>query len=150
MTRHNENRGVTKIQLDDITLSKEEIEKMVASLFEPDTVLCAQYLETVCRKNHLLAEQKLMLAVLEDAVSCFQKYFAARDKIGTSLFREAEEWILLQGKSNWFFAFDYICETLDLDPGYIREGLLRWRYHRLSERDRVRLRVNKSRYASRN
>ncbi len=71
MTRHNENRGVTKIQLDDITLSKEEIEKMVASLFEPDTVLCAQYLETVCRKNHLLAEQELMLAVLEDAVTCF-------------------------------------------------------------------------------
>jgi len=150
MTRHNENRGVTEIQLDDITLSKEEIEKMVASLFEPDTVLCAQYLETVCRKNHLLAEQKLMLAVLEDAVSCFQKYFAARDKIGTSLFREAEEWILLQGKSNWFFAFDYICETLNLNPDYIRKGLLHWRYHRLSERDRVRLRVNESRYASRN
>jgi len=112
------------------------------SLFKIDTSLDPQ-----CSKA---PEQKLMLAVLDDPVSCFQKYFAARDKIGTSLFREAEEWILLQGKSNWFFAFDYICETLDLDPGYIREGLLRWRYHRLSERDRVRLRVNKSRYASRN
>ncbi len=49
-----------------VTLSTEEID---ASLFQPDTVLPAQYLETVCRKNHLLAEQELMLAVLEDAVS---------------------------------------------------------------------------------
>ena len=133
-----------------VTLSKEEIENIVISLFEPDTVLPPQYLETICRKAPLEAEQKLMLAVLEDAVSCFQKYLAARDKIGTSLFREAEEWILLQGKSNWFFSFDYICETLDLNPDYIRKGLLHWRYHRLRERDQVRHRMNKSRYASRN
>ncbi len=112
--------------------------------------LSPQYLETVCRKVDLEAEQKLMLAVLEDAVSCFQKYFTARDKIGTSLFREAEEWILLQEKSDWIFSFDNVCETLDLDPGHIREGLQRWQYHRLRERDRVRLRVNRSRCASRN
>jgi len=112
--------------------------------------LSPQYLEAVCRKVDLKEEQKLMLAVLNDAVTCFQKHFVARDKIGMSLFREAEEWILLQGKNDWFFSFDNICETLDLDPGYIREGLLHWRYHRLSKRDRVRLGVNKSGYASRN
>ena len=112
------------------------------SLFKPDTGFDPQ-----CRKT---PEQQLMLAVLKDAVSCFQNYFDARDKIGTSLFREAEEWILLQGKSNWLFSFDNICEALDLDSGYIREGLLHWRDHRLRERHRVRLRMNKSRYASRN
>jgi len=111
------------------------------SLFKPDTSFDPQ-----CRKA---PEQKLMLAILEDAVSRFQNYFAARDKIGTSRFREAEEWILLQGKSDWLFSFDNICETLDLNPGYIREGLLRWRDHGLRERDRDRLRMNKSRYASR-
>ncbi len=108
------------------------------------------YLEAVCRKADLEPEQELMLAVLEEAVSCFQKYFAARDEIGTRLFCEVEEWILLPGKSGWFFSFDNICETLDLNPGYIREGLLHWRYHRLSERDRVRLRVDRNWYASRN
>jgi len=91
-----------------------------------------------------------MLAVLDDAVSCFQKYFAARDEIGTRLFCEAEEWILQQGKSNWLFSFDNICETLDLNPRYIREGLLHWRDHQLREQDRVQLRVGRSRYASRN
>jgi len=130
-----------------VTLSTKEID---ASLYQPDTVLPAQYLETVCRKIHRDAEQELMLAVLQDAVSCFQNYFAARDKIKTRLFREAEEWILLQEKSDWLFSFDNICETLGLNPGYIREGLLHWRSHRLREREQVRIRMNKSKYASRN
>ncbi len=123
-------------------LSTEELDERVASLFQPDTSFDPQWTKT--------PEQKLMLAVLDDAVSCFQKYFAARDKIKTRLFREAEELILLQGKSNWFVSFDYICETLDLNPDNIRKGLLHWRYHRLRERDQVRHRMNKSRYASRN
>ncbi len=123
-------------------LSTEELDERVASLFQPDTSFDPQWTKT--------PEQKLMLAVLDDAVSCFQKYFAARDKIKTRLFREAEEWILLQGKSNWFVSFDYICETLDLNPDNIRKGLLHWRYHRLRERDQVRHRMNKSMYASRN
>jgi len=112
--------------------------------------LSPQYLETVRRKTYLEPEMKLMFAVLEDAVTCFQKHFVARDKIGMSLFREAEEWILLQGKGDWFFSFDYICETLDLNPGYIREGLLHWRDHRLSEQDRDRIRIDRSRFASSN
>ncbi len=132
-----------------VGLSTEELDKRVASLFQPDTVSPAQYLETVCRKTHLEAEQELMLAVLEDAVTCFHGYFAARDKTETRLFREAEDWILQQEKSNCLFSFDNVCESLGLNPGYIREGLLRWHF-RLRERDRVRHRVNRSRYASRN
>ena len=63
-----------------VDLSTNEIDERVASLFQSDTVSPAQYLETICRKTHLEAEQELMLAVLEDAVTCFQGYFAARDK----------------------------------------------------------------------
>jgi len=112
--------------------------------------LSPQYLETVQRKTCLEPEKKLMFAVLEDAVTCFQKHFVARNKIGMSLFREAEEWILLQGKGDWLLSFDNICETLDLNPGYIREGLLHWRDHRLREGDRDRIRIDRSRFASRN
>ena len=112
--------------------------------------LSPQYLKAVYRKPDLEAKQKLMLAVLEDAVTCFQKHFVARNKIGMSLFREAKKWILLHGKGDWLFSFDYICETLDLNPGYIREGLLRWQDHRLRERDRDRIRIDRSRFASRN
>ncbi len=80
-----------------------EIDERVAYLFQPDTVSPAQYLETVRRKTHLEADQELMLAVLEDAVTCFQGYFAARDKKKARLFCEAEDWILQQEKSNWLF-----------------------------------------------
>jgi hypothetical protein len=37
-------------------LSTKEIDERVSSLFQPDTVSPAQYLETVCRKTHLEAE----------------------------------------------------------------------------------------------
>ena len=73
--------------------STEELDERVASLFQSDAVLPRQYLEADCRKTHLEAEHGLMFAVLEDAVTCFQIHFAARDKIGTRLFGEAEEWI---------------------------------------------------------
>lgn len=108
------------------------MEEKVASLFQPDTVLPAQYLETVRRKTHLEPEKKLMLSVLEDAVACFQKFAASRDPRGKSLLREAEEWIHEEG-SDWLFSFDNVCESLGLNPKYIREGLHQWREKRLTK-----------------
>ena len=49
------------------------VEEKVASLFQPDTLLPVQYLETFRRKAHLEPEKRLMLSVLEDAIACFQK-----------------------------------------------------------------------------
>ncbi|MFQ5849044.1 MAG: hypothetical protein ACE5JU_00490 [Candidatus Binatia bacterium] len=114
------------------------LEERVASLFQPDTVLPAQYLETVRRKTHLEPEKKLMLAVLEDAVACYQKYIAARDGKGKSLFREADEWIL-EENSDWLFSFDNICEALGLNPKYIREGLLHWKHRKLAEHPKAKI-----------
>jgi hypothetical protein len=71
-------------------------------------------------------EQRLMLAVLEDAVSCFQKYPLAKDTRRKKLFHEAEDWILEQN-SDWLFSFESICEVSGLNPQYIRQGLMRWR-----------------------
>jgi len=102
------------------------LEEKVASLFQPDTVLPAEYLETVRRKTHLEPEKKLMLSVLEDAVACFQKYAFTRDAHGKSLLREAEDWIL-EESTEWLFSFDNICESLGLHPKYIRGGLHQWK-----------------------
>ncbi len=127
------------------------MEQTMDSLIQPDTLLPAQYLETIRRENHLDPEKMLMLAVLEDGVICFQKYISTQDEKGKRLLSEEEEWLLMeQNGEDWLFSFDNVCETLGLNPGYIREGLLRWRHHRLRERDQVRPRVNRSRDASRN
>ncbi len=127
------------------------MEQLMDSHLQSDTLLPAQYLETMRGKNQLEPEKMLMLAVLEDGVICFQKYISTRDENGKKLLGEAEEWLLMeQNGEDWLFSFDNVCETLGLNSGYIREGLLRWRHHRLRERGQVRPRVNRSRDASRN
>ena len=65
------------------------MEERVTSLFQPDTLLPEQYLDTFRRKLYLEPEKKLMLAILEDAIACFQKYAFARDSKGKALFTEA-------------------------------------------------------------
>ena len=71
-------------------------------------------------------EEKLMLAVLQDAVECFQENALSEQPWEKKLFQEAEDWILAKN-SNWLFSFENICETLQLNPGYIRRGLLVWK-----------------------
>lgn len=77
-------------------------------------------------------EQRLMLAVLENATEDFQKYLLASDKRGKQLFQEAEEWIL-ETNSPSFFSFENICEHLQLDPDYVRRGFIRWKAAKLDK-----------------
>jgi hypothetical protein len=92
----------------------------------PDTMLPQQFFGPL-RKNAMMdGEHRLMVAVLEDGVRCFQKQLNARDPKARQLYLDAEEWITSTDQT-WFFSFVNVCQTLDLDPDYIREGLLAWR-----------------------
>jgi hypothetical protein len=71
-------------------------------------------------------EKKLMLAILESATEDFQKYVLANHKRGKELFQDAEEWILAT-EDHSFFSFENICEYLKLNPGYMRQGFMRWK-----------------------
>jgi hypothetical protein len=110
----------------------------VSSLFQPDTLLPAQYLDTFRRKAHLEPEKRLMLALLEDAIACFQKYLLARDAKGKMIFREAEEWIT-ERESDWLFSFDSVSEALGFNPQYLREGLVRWKEAKAAGRSRAKI-----------
>jgi hypothetical protein len=68
-----------------------------------------------------------MLAVLEDALDCFQKYAISRDGHGQQLFDEANQWIVSNDRG-WFFSYENICETLEINPEYLRRGLATWRH----------------------
>ena len=46
------------------------VEEALATLFQPETVAPAEYFEIYVRKGALELEQKLMSAVLEDAIGC--------------------------------------------------------------------------------
>ncbi|HEX9453346.1 MAG TPA: hypothetical protein VGA27_03275 [Candidatus Binatia bacterium] len=102
------------------------MEERVTSLFQPDTLLPDQFLDTFKRKLHLEPEKKLMLAILEDATACYQKYTFARDSKGKALFRETEDWVFAKGDQG-VFSFDSVCEILSLDPDYVRRGLAEWK-----------------------
>lgn len=93
------------------------------AFFEPTDSAVAEY---VFKKNLREGEQKLMLAVLENAIEDFQKHVLADDKRGKELFQDAEEWIL-ETNSPSFFSFENICAHLDLDPDYVRRGFMRWK-----------------------
>lgn len=108
-----------------------DIREMVASLFQPDELLSAQYFERNKKKIEAMPEKDLMLAVLEDAVCCFQKYCFVRDKREMTLFKEAEGWIF-DDDENWIFSYRDVCDVLGIDGDYLRSGLLRWRERRLA------------------
>ena len=83
-------------------------------------------IEAVYKKTLREGEQRLMLAILESAVEDFQKYVLARKPSGKKLFQQAEEWFL-EKDSELLFSFENICETLQLHPDYIRQGLMGWK-----------------------
>jgi hypothetical protein len=101
-------------------------DEKLASLFQPDTLLSAQYFDNLRRKTLLEPEKRLMLALLEDAIHCFQNNLSAQSLRKKKLFDEAEQWIVEKG-ADWIFSFDHACETLGFSPEYVRRGLLRWK-----------------------
>jgi hypothetical protein len=86
--------------------------------------------EAVYKKTIREGEERLMLAVLENAVEYFQKYVLARNPRGKQLFREAEEWFL-DKDGEALYSFESICETLGLHPDPIRKGLMVWKEAKL-------------------
>jgi hypothetical protein len=97
-----------------------------AHLLQPDTLLPSQYFAALKRKGLHEPERRLAIAVLQDAVDCFQKHLRARDRKARQLFLDAEEWICSTDRS-WPFSFENICDLLQINPEYLRCGLNAWR-----------------------
>ena len=70
-------------------------------------------------------EKRLLLAVLEGAVSDFQKYATASSGRGKRLFADADAWFS-SSSATQPCDFESICQALALDPSFIRAGLHRW------------------------
>lgn len=89
----------------------------------PDVVLPEQ-LEEPWRPADGSPERALMLAILEDAIGCFQKYSHSTHTRPRRLARDAEQWIRLNDWS-WPCSFNSVCDALGLDPEHMRSALLR-------------------------
>lgn len=95
-------------------------------LFEPDALLPAQFYAAFRGGSGVSGEKRLMLAVLQDALDCFQKYAFAKDGVGQQMFADAGQWIEDEDRT-WYFSFENICEILEINPQYLRLGVKRWR-----------------------
>jgi hypothetical protein len=93
-----------------------------AKLFEPDALMPEQFFAGLGKEAGAVNERGLMLAILRDAVECFQKYALARDPQGEDLHRDAAEWIF-SNEREWPFSFENICDVLGVSAEYIRAGL---------------------------
>ena len=107
---------------------------MLSTLFEPDIMLPVQ----LRSRPAVRGEERLMLAVLGDALAGFQRHAFARDTRGRRIFREAETWIHCRDRL-WPFSFENICDVLKIDAGYVRWQLYRWRGSRAALRGRLPL-----------
>jgi hypothetical protein len=116
----------------------------VPRMVEPDVLLPSQMFDHFRGHAVLEAERRLMLAILEDAVACYQKYAGATGVRARRLFREAQEWFDEENVA-WVFSFESICAVLDIDPDYFREHLARWRDDLLAQPPDVRARVGRVR-----
>src|SRR6185295_2004975 len=109
-----------------------------AHLLQPDTLLPSQYFATLRRKGAHEPERRLVIAVLQDAVDCFQKHLGARDRKARQLYQDAEEWICSDDRS-WPFSFENVCDLLQINADYLRAGLLAWRERQHSLKPRAKV-----------
>ncbi|MBM4254265.1 MAG: hypothetical protein FJ147_00025 [Deltaproteobacteria bacterium] len=93
--------------------------------FSPVAVLPEQFYHLGSTPASMHGVQALMRAVLEDALTCWQKQFATKSRRERRLAHEAERWFE-SNNASWPFAFVNICVALGLEPNYIRRGLRRW------------------------
>lgn len=88
-------------------------------VLRPHVILPAQYFSP---PQKLSPEQELMMAVLEDAVWCIDKYRVPTDGSGRRMFLEAQQW-LLASEPQWPYSFECICAALDLDASAVLHRL---------------------------
>jgi len=96
------------------------------SLFAPSILTPEQYYDERRDDGTMRPIKRLMLAILEDALRCLHKHAEAKNGARRRMYREAEQW-LWGDSGNALFSFTIVCETLGIEPEYLRSGLRHWR-----------------------
>ena len=92
--------------------------------FEGTSVLPGQFFPDRSKYDDPI--QRLMFAVLDDAIRCYQNNLAVQRPQACHVLAEAKEW-LFRVSSSGPFSFESICEVLDIDARRLRRPLVRWR-----------------------
>jgi hypothetical protein len=96
-------------------------DELRADLSSPGALTPAQYYPAPATSPY----QHLLLAVLEDAIRCFQRNFAVRNGPRRVLFGEAKEW-LFDSDGTAFLSCPMVCEALGINAAQLRRYLREW------------------------
>jgi len=102
--------------------------QLLESELAPESILPEQLYEVTPGGARIQPEKRLQVAVLADAILTFHRWAEDSRARPPRPFAEVDAWFssdVVDGP----FSFIGICESLKLDPGYIRRGLRQWRSH---------------------
>lgn len=92
---------------------------------EPDHITPGQFAGMLRSSTWRDGEHRLVAAVLQDAIETFHRCAFTESEAKREQFSEVYRWIVDQ-ENQTLFAFNTICDILDLDSDCLREGLLLW------------------------
>src|SRR5215467_6229438 len=78
--------------------------------------------------HRLTGEQRLMLALLADAINVYQQGAVSRSTRKRMLYVDSERWIMADGPSRHAFSFETVCECLGINPAVLRKRMITWKH----------------------
>ena len=87
----------------------------------PDVILPSQFFESVGVRT-FSSEQRLMLAILADAINILREYRVSPNRNKRKSFNEASSWIFGNGITR-SLSFDHVCDALGVDAESLRRRL---------------------------
>ena len=97
----------------------------ITDALPPGPLLPSQFFAPFQRPIHKRGVGGLMVAILEDAIQCFQWQFVRNGRNAQRAGAEATAWLFCNDEK-WIFSFVNICAALDLEPRRIQDQLLKW------------------------
>ena len=94
----------------------------------------------------LTGEQRLMLALLVDAINVYQKGAMSHDVRARRLYVDAEHWVVASASGAGVLSFDNVCDALGINAALLRRRIISWKHalnherrHRIGSRLRLRI-----------
>ncbi len=100
-------------------------------VLKPDAILPAQFYSGRRGGAGLEPVKRLMMAILVDAIGCYQRNLGAMVVRKRREFKEVEHWLFEKQRDD-LFSFEHVCDVLNTDPGRLRQAIRQWRTARLA------------------
>ena len=90
-------------------------------------ILPCQY-HDVSGGHQLTGEQRLMLAMLVDAINVYQRGAMSPAARARRLYADADHWIMTNSVHTGALSFDMVCDALGINTALLRRRILAWKH----------------------